>query len=214
MEAPLYNQSGEKIGTLVLPEKVFGVRWKPTLVHEVVLALQASRRAGTAHAKGRGEVRGGGKKPWRQKGTGRARHGSTRSPIWVGGGVAHGPRSEKNYTKKVNIQARRTALASLLSQKLKDGEALFVDALSLSESKTKHAASLLKEFSEKSGVGSVGKKGGRALILLPKSDPAIIRAFRNLPYVTVAEARNLNAEEALTPKYLLFTKNAVEKISV
>ncbi|MBI4121441.1 MAG: 50S ribosomal protein L4, partial [Candidatus Ryanbacteria bacterium] len=205
---------GEKIGTVELSDKVFAARWRPTLVHETLLALQANRRAGTAHAKGRGEVRGGGKKPWRQKGTGRARHGSIRSPIWVGGGVAHGPVKEKNYSKKVNKQAARTALASALSQKLRDGEILFVDKLALTEAKTKRAFELLRNFGKKADAEQLGGKGGRTLLLLPKSDNVLIRSFRNLPYIEVDEARNINVEKTLTPKYLIFTKEAAETINV
>ncbi|OGZ56878.1 MAG: 50S ribosomal protein L4 [Candidatus Ryanbacteria bacterium RIFCSPLOWO2_12_FULL_47_9c] len=212
MKAPLYNQEGTKIGVLELPDKLFGVRWNPTLVHDVLLALRSSRRRATAHAKGRGEVRGGGRKPWRQKGTGRALHGSRRSPIWIGGGVTHGPTKEKNYAKKANIKVRRGALASLLSKKFKEGEIFFVDDISLSEFKTKVATKILKSFSDGVGHG-VGKRGGRALLLLEKTKPDTIRAFRNLPYVEIGEARNVNVESALVPKYLLFTKEAVEKVT-
>ena len=212
MEAPLYNQSGEKIGEITLSDKIFAARWRPTLVHETILALQANRRAGTAHTKGRGEVRGGGKKPWRQKGTGRARHGSIRSPIWVGGGVTHGPIKDKNYDRKINKQARRVALASALSQKLKDGETFFVDEFSLTDAKTKIAASLLKNFSGVVGAEKLGMRGGRTLILVGTPDHNMIKAFRNLPFVEIEEARNINVEKTLTPKYLIFTKEAVEKL--
>jgi len=213
MEAPLYNQSGEKVGEIALPDKLFAARWRPTLVHEVILALQANRRKGTAHAKGRGDVRGGGKKPWRQKGTGRARHGSIRSPIWVGGGVTHGPIKDKKYGKKINKTAARTALASALAQKLRDAEVFFVDVLSLGEAKTKRAAELLKNFAKNTDASKLGVKGGRTLVLLPKPESSLIRSFRNLPYVEIDEARNINVEKALTPKYLLFTKDAVGKIA-
>lgn len=212
MDAPLYNQEGNKIGTLTLPERLFHVRWNEQAVRNVILAIQANRRSGTAHTKGRGEVRGGGKKPWRQKGTGRARHGSIRSPLWVGGGVTHGPLKTKNYEQKINKQARRKALAMVLSKKLKDGEILFIDTLRLSEPKTKVASSLLQHFAREAGALQLGAKGGRAEILLGAPSRDIIRAFRNLPFVEVEEARNINAEKALIPKYLLMTQDAVEKI--
>jgi large subunit ribosomal protein L4 len=214
MEAPLYNQQGEKIGTLPLSEKLFGARWNPDLVHEVVTVLAASRRRGTAHTKGRGEVSGGGKKPWRQKGTGRARHGSTRSPIWVGGGVTHGPRSEKKYGGKINIAARRKALAVILSKKLKDNEIFFVDQISFEEAKTKIARGAIEKFAGSIAAEKFAHRGGRTLFLIEKPDTVVIRAMRNLPYVTVEEARNINVEKALTPKYVVITKEALSKIKI
>ena len=214
MEAPLYSQDGSKTGTVTLPERVFGARWKPELVKEVVWMIQSTRRAGTAHAKGRGEVRGGGKKPWRQKGTGRARHGSIRSPLWVGGGVTHGPLSEKNYTKKINTKTRRAALASVLSQKLKDGEIVFLEDLRIADAKTKSAVGTLKKVGEALEFKTFGGRGGRTLLVIEKSDASTIRAFRNLPYVTIEEARNINVEKAITPKYVVMTKNAISKITV
>lgn len=212
MEAPLYNQIGSKVGTVALSEKLFGVRWNETLVHDIVEALRSSRRAGTAHAKDRGAVRGGGKKPWRQKGTGRARHGSSRSPIWVGGGVTHGPLKDKNYEKKTNKQARRKALAVVLSRKLKDGEVIFLDTLALDKAKTAEAAQMFKKFADASGFG-VARKGGRTLVMVDKPDTSIVRAIRNLPYADVIEARNANVEQALIPKYVLITKDALSKIT-
>ncbi|MEK7642835.1 MAG: 50S ribosomal protein L4 [Patescibacteria group bacterium] len=213
MKAPLYNIEGKKTGEVEVSDKIFGVRWNATLVHEVITILQSSRRAGTAHTKGRGEVRGGGKKPWRQKGTGRARHGSTRSPIWIGGGTTHGPRTEKVYERKLNKMVRRKALATVLSKKLKDGEILFVDKITFPEGKTKTAASALKVFSAGVGAEKFGIRGGRALILLGTSESATIRSIRNIPFIDVDQARNINAETALLPKYVLITKDAVEKIT-
>ena len=132
MEAKIYNQKGKDAGTIELPEKVFGAKWRADLVHQVVESMRSNKRAGTADTKDRGEVRGGGRKPWKQKGTGRARHGSSRSPIWVGGGVTHGPLAEKNYKRKISKSMRAQALFSVLSKKLKDGEIIFIDSLAVS----------------------------------------------------------------------------------
>src|SRR3989344_5532102 len=118
MEATIYNQSGKETGKITLPESIFGVPWNGDMVHQVVTSMNTSVRKPVAHTKTRGEVSGGGKKPWQQKGTGRARHGSTRSPIWVGGGVAHGPRNDRDYMEKINKKAKRKAVLAILSQKL------------------------------------------------------------------------------------------------
>src|SRR3990167_7074763 len=144
MEAKIYNQKGKETRTISLPAKVFAAKWRADLVHQVVEGMRSNKRAGTADTKGRGEVRGGGKKPWKQKGTGRARHGSSRSPIWVGGGITHGPLSEKNYKRKISKKMRAQALFSVLSKKMKDNEILFVDSLLLSEAKTKKAVEIMK----------------------------------------------------------------------
>jgi large subunit ribosomal protein L4 len=127
MEAKIYNIQGKEAGNITLPENIFGLPWNADLVHQVVTAMQANARGPVAHTKDRGEVRGGGRKPWQQKGTGRARHGSIRSPIWKGGGITHGPRNDKIYAQKVNRQARQKALLVALSRKYKDGEIVFVD---------------------------------------------------------------------------------------
>jgi len=212
MEASLYNQKGSEVGKIAVPDTLFSVKWNPVLVRETVDALRSSRRRATAHAKDRGDVSGGGKKPWRQKGTGRARHGSTRSPIWVGGGVSHGPSNERNFAKKVNKTVRRKALAAVLSQKLKEGEVVFLDEISLKEAKTREAVSMLQAFGKGTGL-PVAKKGGRTLVLIPESNQDIIRAVRNIPFVDVIEARNVNVEQALVPKYVIITKDAVAKIT-
>src|SRR5476651_1687466 len=143
MEAKIYNQKGVASGNITLPEKVFAAKWRSDLVHQVVQSMRSNKRAGTADTKDRGEVRGGGRKPWKQKGTGRARHGSIRSPIWVGGGVTHGPLSEKNYKRKISKSMRAQALFSVLSKKLKDAEMLFVDTLLTKDIKTKGALEVM-----------------------------------------------------------------------
>src|SRR5438477_4184664 len=140
MQVKIYNQKGDVKGEMDLPEKVFAAKWRADLVHQVVEGMRSNKRAGTADTKDRGEVRGGGRKPWKQKGTGQARHGSTRSPIWVDGGVTHGPLAEKNYKRKISKSMRAQALFSVLSKKLKDGEILFVDSLDMPAIKTKEAS--------------------------------------------------------------------------
>ena len=127
MTTEVYNLQGQRVGKLELPGNIFGVKWNPVLVHQALLAQLANRRNPWAHAKGRGEVRGGGRKPWRQKGTGRARHGSIRSPLWVGGGKAHGPIKSRDYSQKLNKKMRRLAILSVLSKKAKDGDIKFFD---------------------------------------------------------------------------------------
>ena len=155
MEAIIYNQKGAEAGKIKLPEKVFKAKWRADLVHQVVEGMRSNKRAGTADTKDRGEVRGGGKKPWKQKGTGRARHGSTRSPIWVGGGVTHGPLAEKNYKRKITKSMRAQALFSVLSKKYKDGEIIFVDSLEMKEMKTKDAILVVKALGKAYGLKNI-----------------------------------------------------------
>ncbi len=198
MEAQVYSLDGKKAGNIKLPESVFGLKWNADLVSQVVNSILSSRRKNVAHTKNRGDVRGGGKKPWQQKGTGRARHGSTRSPIWVGGGVAHGPRNEKNYERTVSKKMRIKALHTLLSKKLVENEIVFVDALSLKEAKTKEAVKALKNFEH------IFKKKRNALaILTSKKDANTERSFKNLSNVVVLEARNLDPITLLNYKYLM-----------
>src|SRR5262249_39709386 len=137
MKADLYNLKNEVVGTVDLPDAIFGAKWNSTLVKQVMDAQLANARRPWAHVRDRSEVSGGGKKPWRQKGTGRARHGSTRSPIWVGGGKAHGPRNDKDYSQKVNKKMKRAALFSVLSRKAKDGELKVFESLAVEAPKTK-----------------------------------------------------------------------------
>ena len=151
MEAKVYNQKGKEISGVTLPEDVFGISWNADLVHQVATSIMSNKRANTADARMRGEVSGGGKKPWKQKGTGRARHGSTRSPIWKGGGVTHGPNNDKNYNLKVNKKMMIKALYTLLSEKMRKGQVLFVDTLSFSKIKTKDASEILKNLATISG---------------------------------------------------------------
>ncbi|MBI2100139.1 MAG: 50S ribosomal protein L4 [Candidatus Vogelbacteria bacterium] len=204
MDAKLYNQEGKEVGKVNLPERIFHVRWNGDLVHQVVVAMQANQRQGTADTKGRGEVRGGGKKPWRQKGTGRARHGSIRSPLWRGGGVTHGPTAERNYSQKINKKMKTKALFTVLAQKWRDGDILLVDKLALAEVKTKAAAGLLKQLATVSGFAPLGyKKGKRALVAVPAAEVAVRKSFQNISTVAVDEVRNLNPLDLLQYRYLV-----------
>lgn len=202
--ASIYNQEGEKINDIELPKGVFGLPWNDDLVHQVIVSMQANQRISVAHAKGRGEVSGGGRKPWRQKGTGRARHGSTRSPIWKGGGVTHGPLKEKNYAKKINQKMKKKTLLTILSKKLSDKEILFLDKIVLAKPKTKEASGVIKNISNIKGFEKLSaKKKNNAIIAISKKDSQIIRGFRNLFGFRISEARNLNALDLLKHKFLI-----------
>lgn len=207
MQAKVYNQKGDVAGDITLPEKVFSAKWRSDLVHQVVLGMRSNKRAGTADTKGRGEVSGGGKKPWKQKGTGRARHGSSRSPIWVGGGVAHGPLAEKNYKKKISKSMRAEALFSVLSKKQKNSEIFFIDSLEQKEINTQNAVNALNVFSNKLNFGEVFKhKKPRILMALFDRDQKIEKSFRNIPQVEIVFLKNLNPMSVLDYKYLIIEK--------
>jgi large subunit ribosomal protein L4 len=204
METKVYSQDGKESGKLTLPEAVFGIAWNKDLMHEVVVGMQSNARAGTAHTKDRSEVRGGGKKPWKQKGTGRARHGSRRSPIWAGGGVAHGPRNEKDYSKKINKNAKAKALAITLSKKYADGEMVFVDSFSFAEPKTKDAKVIVKALAQGAHVPTLAtKRKNAALVLLPKRNESVEKSFRNFGNMDVMQAKDVNPVELLTYKFVL-----------
>jgi large subunit ribosomal protein L4 len=212
METKIYNQKGAEVGKMSLPAKVFGAKWRADLVHQVVEGMRSNKRSGTADTKGRGEVRGGGKKPWKQKGTGRARHGSSRSPIWVGGGVTHGPLAEKNYKRKISKKMRAQALFSVLSKKFKDGEIIFVDSLEMSEMKTKNALSVISTLSKVSKWKMVEKpKKPKVLTALFERNEKIEKSFRNLPQLEIVFLKNLNPLDVLNHKYLLI-ENGEESV--
>lgn len=207
MEAKIYNQEAKEAGKIKLPEEIFGLPWNADLMHQVVVSMQANKRSPWAHTKFRGEVSGTGKKPWPQKGTGRARHGSKRSPIWVGGGVAHGPRKEKDYSKKINKKMKKKALFIALSQKLRDHEILFLDKIILSEPKTKEANIVIKSLSNiKNFEKLAGKKKNRAILALPKKDGDIERGFRNIPGMQISRFSDLNTLDLMGHKYLIIAE--------
>ena len=199
MKIDVYTQTGEKLKTKTdLNDQIFGIKPNPELLAQYVRVYQANQRQGTVKTKTRGEVRGGGRKPWRQKGTGRARHGSTRSPIWVGGGTAHGPQP-KDWSLTMPKKMRRKALFSALSQKVKHEGILILDKLELKGIKTKE----LKEVLDKLPVKD------KILIALDRIDERIILSARNLPKVKTIQAKDLNAYEILDTRTVLFSKDAL-----
>ena len=203
MEYPLYNQEGQNVGTVNLPEKIFGLKMNQDLLHQVVTSQMSNKRQVIAHAKGRGEVRGGGKKPWKQKGTGRARHASIRSPIWKGGGATFGPTKERNFKKKLNKKMVRKALFIALSSKAKDNQLFMIDGMKLQNPKTKEMAGVFKNFS-----GLLGKKPN-VLLVMPVGDDNVKKASKNLQYLFAVDVKDLNPLEVLAHKQLLFTKDSI-----
>ncbi len=201
MKSKIYNQKGVEAGTIDLPESVFGLPWNADLVHQVVTSIQGNMRNAWAHTKNRGDVSGGGKKPWQQKGTGRARHGSTRSPIWVGGGVTHGPRKDKDYSRKINKKMKAKALYTIMSRKFRDGELIFVENLNIPMPKTKDAKAVLSSLSIKKS----------AYIALSGKDANVKKSFNNFNNMMVDDVRNLNPLDVLNYKYLLIV-NPVESV--
>jgi large subunit ribosomal protein L4 len=189
---------------MALPESVFGVNWNSDLVHEVVVSMQSNARAGTAHTKDRSEVRGGGRKPWKQKGTGRARHGSRRSPIWSGGGVTFGPRSEKDYSKKINKNVKAKALAITLSKKFKDGELVLVDSLSLESPKTADAKTIVHALAKGTGIEElVTKRKNAAVVVIGSRNENIEKSFSNFGNMEVMQAKDISTVDLLTYKYVV-----------
>ena len=207
METQIYNQKGASVGKLALPESIFGLPWNADLVHQVVTAMQANARTPVAHSRTRGEVSGGGRKPWKQKGTGRARHGSSRSPIWKGGGVTHGPRNDKDYSQKINKKMKAKALYTVLSEKLRKGQILFIEELALKDIKTKDAVAVLGNLSKVSGFEKIsgGKKANTYLTVPAKSD-VLKKSFANIPTIEIDEVRNINPVDLLAYRYIIISQ--------
>lgn len=203
MMTEVYNQEGKKIGQARLPKEIFEVKVSSDLVHQVVVSQMANRRQRIAHTKERGEVRGGGRKPWAQKGTGRARAGSVRSPLWKGGGVTFGPRKEKVFKKKIPKKMRRKALLMVLSGKAKNNFLILLDKLKIAKPKTKQISEILNKLPCKTQS---------TLIVLPEVNRDLILAARNLPKIETIQAKDLNALDLLTFKYLIAPKETIKAI--
>jgi len=206
MEAIVYNQKGEKVKAMDLPGGVFGVKMNPDLVYQVAITQAANRRRMTAHTKDRGEVSGGGKKPWRQKGTGRSRHGSNRSPIWRHGGVVFGPKNDRVYGGKINKKMRRKALSMVLSAKASDGMMVLIDKMEFDAPKTKVMAQTLEAMKKV----NENFKTGKILVALPEFEKNAVLSARNISGAEMIEAAKLNVLDLLNAKCLLMPAAAVK----
>ncbi len=204
MKAPLYNQKAEVIGEIELNSKIFEVKPKQHLLAEAVRTQLSNARAGTANTKTRGEVRGGGKKPWKQKGTGRARAGSNRSPIWRGGGITFGPRANRNWELKLNKKAKKQALFMTLSDKAKENRFIIVDKFEMPEIKTKTAVEFFKGFKDK--IKEVGRK---QLFILAGKDVKVLKSTRNLQGIKTVLANSLNIADVLKADSVLAVKDSL-----
>ncbi len=197
----LYNRDGEQVGEVEVQEGLFAAPLKKGALYQTAVSQAARKRQGTSAARDRSEVKGGGSKPWAQKGTGRARHGSTRSPIWVGGGIVFGPQP-RDYGFTVPKKVRRAALRSALSAKVSEGLLLVVDDLAISEPKTKAMVQLLEKL----------KVSRSALVVTAEPDQNVIKSARNLPRVKTIAARQLNVLDLLSYEYLVMTSEALQKV--
>lgn len=203
MQVDVYTNNGKKQGSAQVADAVFSAPSNNDLLHQVVVSMQANARTNVAHTKDRSEVRGGGKKPWKQKGTGRARHGSRRSPIWVGGGVTFGPRNERDFSKKINKKMRTKALYAALSEKIRDGSVLFVDTLALEAPKTAAAKTILESLAGVKGYETLESKHNAAIIYLTEKDENTAKSFRNFGNVSVKLVRNANPLDVLNHKNVI-----------
>jgi len=201
LNAKVYDKTAKEVGSIELSDEVFGKDYNEALIHQVIVAQLANRRQGTKSTLTRAEVRGGGRKPWRQKGTGHARQGSIRAPQWIKGGVAFAPKP-RDFSQKVNKIMRREAIKSALSKKLADNEIVIVSALDLEAAKTKEMAGILNNF----------QMDKRTLIVISDEDEKIIRSARNIANVTTIDAGLINVYDIVVNSKCLFTKDAIRKV--
>lgn len=202
-ELVVINKAGKKVGTHAVPADIFSAKVAVGLLHEVVRWQRAKKRAGTHAVKTRAEVSGGGVKPWKQKGTGRARAGSIRSPLWVGGGVAHGPKPHK-YEFSINKKARKRALSSVLSARHADEKLLVVDDFGLTEIKTKNAVSLLQSI----GIPA----GAKVVFVVPEQSEALKKSVRNIPGVKTLPVSGLNVYDLIHTEYVVMQDSVVDDV--
>ncbi len=197
----LYNMNAKEVGTLELSDALFGAEYNEAVIHQAVVARLANERQGTKSTLTRSEVRGGGAKPWRQKGTGRARQGSIRSPQWIKGGVVFAPKS-RDFSKKMNAKAKEVALFSALSQKVRDDQVIFVDEIKVKEAKTKEMVACLKAFNLDKTV----------LFVMDNNDEAVLRASANIEKVSTIAVEQINAYDVVKNAKLVISKQAVKQI--
>lgn len=202
MNAKLYNQTGQAIGDVELDAKVFGVKPVSGLIEQAIVTHLANRRIVTAHTKTKAEVRGGGRKPWRQKGTGRARHGSIRSPQWKGGGVVFGPRKNRNFSLKMNVAAKRKALLMSLSDKAAHEAVAVLDKYEADKPNTKTFATMLKKLS----------KAKKSMVVVPTTNMTIVKSARNIPGLTIVRADSLNTYDVVNAQQLVVLQPALDVI--
>ncbi len=211
-EAPLYTKEAKKISKMVsLPADIFTSEWNKDLIQQVIVSLSSNQRKRTAHTKGRSEVRGGGKKPYRQKGTGRARHGSIRSPLWVGGGVTFGPTNTKDYSKKINKKIRAKALSIVLSKKLEENTVACVENMKLESPKTKIAAKILSTIKKDFGQ----KEQTNTLVVFPQKNIVQSKSWCNLHRLFLTDIDTLNALDVFRHTTIIFVspEECMEKLS-
>jgi large subunit ribosomal protein L4 len=199
----IYNQTGQEVGQTELDQAVFGLKPKAGLIEQAIITLLANRRPTIAHTKTRGEVRGGGKKPWKQKGTGRARQGSIRSPQWKGGGVIFGPRKNRVYTRKMNVSAKRLAMLMSLSDKAKNDKVVLVDKIDMAKPKTKEFVAMIKAL----------KLNRKVLVILSSTDANVIKSGRNLQQIKFIRADSLNTYDIVNHNALLIVQSALPIIT-
>ena len=203
IKVKLYDFAGKELGEEKLNADFFGVKVNPDLVQQVSVAQMANSRQVLAHTKGRAEVRGGGKKPWKQKGTGRARHGSTRSPIWIGGGITFGPTKQRNFSKQVNKKVKKAALSMVLSDKVAHDGLVLVESYNLPEAKTKELSLALNKLPN---------KGKSTLVVTKSAEDNIVRASKNLPKVDTIQYSSLNIVDLMKHQYVLVSKELLSKV--
>lgn len=215
IKVKVYNQKAEPVSEMDLSEKVFGLKVNPALIHQAAVAQASNERQVLAHTKTKSEVRGGGKKPWRQKGTGRARAGSSRSPIWIGGGVTFGPRKDRNFKKKINRKMKQNAMMMAISDRLHENAMAIIDEFVVTEYKTKIVNDTIRNI-EKAVLNKEAKEAKRVkrsiLILTDAKDEKTKYSTRNLAGVKFLNLENINLLDLLQYKNLVITKSSVEKL--